>query len=543
MWSIIQKFIDDRFVNDKPTQVIIKTLCGLCVIYGTSRVLWSIKKIGLKKTIVAGVYTLTSQTPFLQNTIKSQQDAAIKQLEHSLLSKEDSKTQQYISLPQKGETQTILLERMKEWSEQERAKWSGGQVSGGIYHGDSALVSFLNQVYGLFSISNPLHPDIFPFVRKMEAEVVSMCINLFHGIPNQTCGTMSTGGTESILLACKSYRDQARALRGITQPEIIAPVTIHAAFDKAAHYFNIKLVHVPVDESFAVDLKALERAINRNTIAVAVSAPCFPQGIIDPVTAVAEITQRHGIGLHVDCCLGGLLLPFLPKAGFPVPAYDFAVAGVTSISADTHKYGYAPKGSSVILYHHPDLRRYQYYVTTDWTGGIYATPSISGSRAGGLIAATWAAMIHMGEEGYVECARDIMNAAKKIENGVRQITGLKVLGQPQMSVIAFGTDNSTIGKRLNIFNVSEAMSKREWHLNTLQNPASIHICCTYLHRQVADRFLKDLTASVEEVLSYPERFKNSSAALYGLNEAVPNNSTVSEIAVAYLDCLFKTRSQ
>lgn len=543
MWSRIQAYINERYTGHTPVQMITKTLWALCIIYGSSRVFWSIYIYGLKRTIVAAVYTLTSRTPLLQNTLKSQQDAAIKQLETSLLSKEDCKSQQYITLPIKGETQQALLQRMTEWSATERAKWCHGQVSGGIYHGGDELVAFLNQAYGLFSISNPLHPDVFPFVRKMEAEVVSMCINLFHGVVGQTCGTMTTGGTESILLACKSYRDQARALKGITEPEIIAPVTIHAAFDKAAHYFNIKLVHVPVDENYVIDLKALERAINRNTIAVAVSAPCFSQGTIDPVSAVAEITRRHNIGLHVDCCLGGLLLPFLPKAGYPVPPYDFSVAGVTSISADTHKYGYAPKGSSVVLYHHPDLRRYQYYITTDWTGGIYATPSISGSRAGGLIAATWAAMVHMGEEGYVECARQIMAAAKKIENGVKLIAGLRVLGEPGMSVVAFGTDNSTVGKRLNIYNLSEAMNKREWHLNTLQNPPSIHICCTYLHRNAADRFLQDLAASVEEVLSHPERFKNSSAALYGLNEAVPNNSTVSEIAMAYLDCLFKTRPQ
>jgi len=252
---------------------------------------------------------------------------------------------------------------------------------------------------------------------------------------------------------------------------------------------------------------------------------------------------EHKIGLHVDGCLGGFLLPFVEKAGYKVRPFDFRVAGVTSISADTHKYGYAPKGSSVVMYRNRRLRSSMYFVASQWTGGIYTTATMPGSRPGGLVAATWAALIRMGESGYVECARAIMQASKQIEAGIRQMDGIMVLGQPDMSVIAFGTDPRSLHP-INVLKVGEAMkSIGGWSLNVLQRPPSVHICCTYMHRNVADKFLNDLQQAIQQIRDNPKRFQSGSAAIYGLAQTIPDSALVDEIGLFFLDCLYETPKQ
>lgn len=237
-----------------------------------------------------------------------------------------------------------------------------------------------------------MHPDVFPGLRQMEAEVVSMVMNLYHA-PSEGGGSMTSGGSESILMSIKAHRDMARDLKGITEPELIAPVSAHAAFDKGCHYFGVKLIHVPVDDSGKVVISRVANAINSNTIMIVGSTPSFPHGALDDIPALSELACKHKIGLHVDSCLGGFLVPFMEKAGYPLPFLtDFRLAGVTSISCDTHKYGFAPKGSSVIMYRDKKIRKYQYFVQTEWSGGVYGSPTMAGSRPGALSAGCWAAM-------------------------------------------------------------------------------------------------------------------------------------------------------
>lgn len=332
----------------------------------------------------------------------------------------------HLSLPPNKTSSAELLTLLKKWSVAESSLWEKGQASGAIYHGGSELIDFMSKVYGLFCVSNPMHPDLFPYVRKMEGEVVSMLINIFHG-DSKCCGTLSSGGTESILLACKAYRDRGRDLHGVSTPEIVAPTTIHAAFHKAAHYFGMKLVLVDIDEqSGEVNIDDVRRAITRNTVLIAASAPNYPHGNIDDIEGLASLALERNIGFHSDCCLGGLLLPFVDKlqqmgklhglgySNDPLPPFDFRLKGVTSLSADMHKYGYATKGSSCIMYSSPELRHYQYFVSLSWTGGIYASPTLAGSRAGGVSASTWAVMVHFGEEGYLEVSERIIRTARKI---------------------------------------------------------------------------------------------------------------------------------
>jgi sphinganine-1-phosphate aldolase len=351
------------------------------------------------------------------------------------------------------------------------------------------------------------------------------------GMP--VAGTVSSGGTESILLAMKTYRDFARERRGIASPQIVAPVTAHAAFDKAARFFDMPLVRVPVGADYRADPAALAAAVTERTAVVVGSAPSFPHGVIDPIPQIAELAAQRGVGCHVDTCLGAFILPWAERLGYPVPPFDFRLPGVTSMSADTHKYGYAAKGSSVVLYRGKDLRQFQYYTVTDWPGGLYLSPTFAGSRPGALSATCWAALVSIGESGYTEAARRILHTGAKIRGGVAAIPGLHVLGDP-LWVIAFGA-----GDGLDIYQVMENMSHRGWSLNGLQRPPAVHIAVTLRHTApgVADRFLGDLAESVEEVRANPWA-STGMAPVYGM-AATLDADTVHQLLSGYLDMLFE----
>ncbi|KAI4813251.1 hypothetical protein KUCAC02_024589 [Chaenocephalus aceratus] len=479
-------------------------------------------------------FRLIRKIPFVGATIQTQLNKALDDMSASLCTLKEgmSYTKQ---LPSKGLSQSQVLDMIREYETLSEVKWENGCVSGTVYWGDESLTNLLVKVYGDFAWSNPLHPDIFPGVRKMEAEVVRMSCTLFHGGPN-SCGAVTSGGTESILMACKAYRDMAYD-RGIKYPEIVAPLSVHAAFDKAAHYFRMKLVHVPLDKkTMKVDVKAMRRAINKNTAMLVCSAPQFPHGIIDPIEEVAKLALRYSLPLHVDACLGGFLIVFMAKAGYPLAPYDFRVKGVTSISADTHKYGYAPKGSSVILYSDKKYRHYQYFVAPDWQGGIYASPSVAGSRPGGIIAACWATMMHIGEDGYIDATKKIISTARKIKTEISKIKGVFVFGDPEVSVVAIGSDE------FDIFRLSNALTTKGWNLNSLQYPSSIHICCTVLHTQkgVADQFVHDVKEQVAIILKNPKEKTTGMGAIYGMAQSIPDRSMVTEISRGFLDCLYST---
>ncbi|XP_034407318.1 sphingosine-1-phosphate lyase 1 isoform X1 [Cyclopterus lumpus] len=479
-------------------------------------------------------FRLIRKIPYVGATIQSQLNKALDDMSASLCTLKEgmSYTKQ---LPSKGLSQSQVLDKIREYETLNEVQWENGCVSGAVYWGDESLTNLLVKVYGDFAWSNPLHPDIFPGVRKMEAEVVRMACTLFRGGPS-SCGTVTSGGTESILMACKAYRDMAYE-RGVKYPEIVAPVSVHAAFDKAAHYFGMKLVHVPLDEkSMKVDVKAMKRAINKNTAMLVCSTPQFPHGIIDPVEEVAKLAVRYNLPLHVDACLGGFLIVFMAKAGYPLAPFDFRVKGVTSISADTHKYGYAPKGSSVILYSDKKYRHYQYFVAPDWQGGIYASPSVAGSRPGGIIAACWATMMHMGEDGYIDATKKIVSTARKIQKAICKINGVFVFGEPKVSVVAIGSDV------FDIFRLSNALTSKGWNLNTLQYPSSIHICCTVLHTKsgVADQFVRDVKEQVAIIMKNPKEKTTGMGAIYGMAQSIPDRSMVTEISRGFLDCLYST---
>lgn len=447
----------------------------------------------------------------------------------------------YARLPEVGRRQEAILEEMEAMREIEEGRWKDGFVSGAVYHGDWRHIEFLSKVYALNSQSNPLHADVWPSTTKYEAEIVSMTAAMLGSVAapqdigalEEIGGTVTSGGTESILLAMKTYRDRARECKGIKRPEIIVPVTAHAAFEKAAQYFNIKLARIPVDGKYCADVSAARGAINRNTIALVGSAPAFPHGTVDPIEELSELARRQGVGFHTDACLGGFILPWAERLGYPVPPFDFRLPGVTSMSADTHKYGYAAKGTSVVLYRGAELRRYQYFVTPDWPGGLYISPTLAGSRPGGLSAACWAAMLSMGEQGYLQAARMILETGAAIRKGIDAIPELRVLGDP-LWVIAFTSDE------MDIYRVLDFMTSRRWSLNGLQQPPAVHIAVTLRHTEpgVTERFIEDLKAAVAHVRAHPE-VSGGMAPVYGMAGSMPLRGVVSDLLKRYIDLLYK----
>jgi glutamate/tyrosine decarboxylase-like PLP-dependent enzyme len=440
-------------------------------------------------------------------------------------------------LPRKGLQREQVIKDMQALSAMETARWKDGFASGAVYHGNAEHIEFLNKVYALHSQSNPLHSDLWPSIAKYESEIVSMTAGMLGGgageAAREVCGVVSSGGTESILLAMKTYRDRARDRKRITRPEMVVPVTAHAAFDKAARYFNIKTIHIPVDESFRADVAEARKALSRNTIVVVGSAPSFPHGVIDPIQELSEMAHERKIGFHTDACLGGFVLPWAEKLGYPVPPFDFRLPGVTSLSADTHKYGYAAKGTSVILYRDARLRRYQYFKATDWPGGLYFSPTFAGSRPGALIATCRAAMLAMGAEGYLRSTQRILETAAVIKKGIQALPDLHILGDP-LWVIAFAS------KTLDIYRIMEYMTQRRWSLNGLHLPPCVHICVTLRHTRpgVAERFVSDLDAAVSHVREHPAE-KGAMAPVYGLAARIPVRGIVGDLIEKYMDMLYK----
>lgn len=329
----------------------------------------------------------------------------------------------------------------------------------------------------------------------------------------------------------------------------ILPETGHPAFRKAAQYFGIKL-HLVASPApnYQVDTRAVSRLINRNTVLIVGSAPNFPHGIMDDIPALSRLALRNKVCLHVDCCLGSFLVPLLEKAGFESQPFDFRLKGVTSISCDTHKYGFAPKGNSTVLYRTATLRKYQYYISPDWSGGVYASPGIAGSRPGALIAGCWASMMNVGETGYIDACVKIVGTTKKIVEAISTNPALEselmVLGKPLVSVVAFTAHN------LNVYDIADAMSAKGWHLNSLQNPPAIHVAVTLPIVKIWERLIADLEVVVEaekekervrlvEGHGTKGKAMGDSAALYGVAGSLPNKSVVVDLASAFLDTLYK----
>ena len=394
--------------------------------------------------------------------------------------------------PQRGRSREEVLAEIDVMSEVEDSPYHEGRISGSIYSGDEVHYAFLNEVFGHYSHANVLQRDMYPSATRFEGEIIAMTADLLHA--PEPCGVLTSGGTESLMNPLLVYREWGRA-RGITQPNVVLPVTAHPALDKGAHYFGIELRKAAVTDEFVADMNSVRSLVDANTVALVGSAGSYPHGLVDPIADLSALAIERGINLHVDGCLGAFILTWGEGLGYPVPVFDFRLPGVTSISADTHKYGFGLKGSSVLLYRHSDLRRLQYFIVPDWPGGLYTSPGMSGSRSGGIIAAAWAAMITLGRDGYAAIANDIFRTAAELRTVIETHDALRVLGDPFFNVAFTTTEKSG----LDIFHVNDFLASRRWRLNGLQRPAAVHFCITRPNTQpgVIDRFADDLTQAIE----------------------------------------------
>lgn len=424
-------------------------------------------------------------------------------------------------LPSKGMKSSTVKEKIDTLIKREHDIFRDHKVHGTVYYSDKKdVVNVVRDACKEFLYHNPLHYDMYPTATQMEAEVIAMTANLYNG-GREACGISTSGGTESILMAILTYRDWARDTKGIKHPELVAPKSAHVAFEKACHYFGIKYVTVDVDiRTGLAPLGKLKNAINSNTIAIVGSCASFPYGTIDDIPRLSKIAKRYKIGLHVDCCLGSFVIPFCNEHGVKIPHFDFQLDGVTTISVDAHKFGQAPKGVSVLLFKNKDLRRYAIYATAKWPGGIYATPTLAGSRPAAPIAGAWAVMMYYGLEGYSAQAKAVLEAAQKFAQGIRDtIPQLTIIGDPKTSVVAFRPTR----RNLDIYAVYDACSKKGWKMGALQKPPGMHLSVTPFNAQTIDSLLVDLKEAVESVLANPKAKKSGMSAIYGTANVMPES--------------------
>lgn len=439
-------------------------------------------------------------------------------------------------LPEKGLSKEEILQELAYMSSEENKKWLDGQCSGTMYHGGLEHYDFLNKVFSMFSYVNMLQRDLCPSMTKFEAEVLAMVAKMLHGEEvrkvngmDEVAGAVTSGGTDSIFNAMFAYREWGRLDKGITAPEVIAPVTIHPAHLKAAHYLGMKVVRVPVNTDQEADVNAMRKQINSNTVALAGSAGTYPHGVVDPISQLSDLALEHGLGLHVDGCLGGFILPWIEKLGYDVPVFDFRLPGVTSITCDTHKYGYSLKGSSTVMFRNKNWRRYIYFAQEDWPGGMYCTPTTQGSRSGGLAAAIWAAMMIMGEEGYLKAAKAIMEASDRIREGIAQIPEMRIVGK---STFVIGLTSDVVDP----YFVNDYLQMKGWRMNGCQNPPGFHFCMTLLQAQpgIAEQFVKDLKDGVEFAKNPPYEVSKT-GFLYGMGNSVDGSVMMHLGLEAFLD--------
>jgi glutamate/tyrosine decarboxylase-like PLP-dependent enzyme len=483
-------------------------------------------------------------------------------------------TESGIRFPSKGKSKAEVISALKD-ARQRDVRWRDGKAFSLVYYAGEEVSQLVKEAYEMFFSENALNPTAFPSLRKFESEVISMCSSLLGGDESVT-GTMTSGGTESLLMAVKTAREWGRSHKTeVDLPEMVLPSTAHPAFEKAAHYFGVQPVHVPVGDDFRAQVDLMEAAITPNTVLMVGSAPSYPQGVVDPIGQLAFLAQKHEILFHVDACVGGFMLPFVRKLGYPVPDFDFQVPGVTSISADLHKYGYAAKGASVILYRSRDLRLHQFFVHTDWAGGIYASPAMAGSRPGGAIAAAWAVLHFLGEEGYLGIVKKVMQVTDRLKVGVAKIDGVQILSNPEMSVLALASDQH------DIYEIGDEMTLRGWYMDRQQFPPSLHITLNYAHNGVIDEFLDDLASAVKKarkpswhkfkdmflvwlarmlVRLLPENLVSKimgrasgflgvegselpqrSAAMYGMISTLPNRGDLKTLVLNLLDEMFSVK--
>lgn len=413
-----------------------------------------------------------------------------------------------MSLPERGREHDDIIEQL-ETMRVDDANWRDGRTFGLVYDGGPDVHAIAEAAASMYLHENALNTLAMPSLGEIQRQVVGSMAELLHG--DQAAGFMTSGGTESILMAVKSARERAREQRGIERGQIVLADSAHAAFHKGAHYFGLETIVVPVGADYRCDVDAMAGVVTDRTVLVVGSAPQYPHGVIDPIDDLAAVAEEADANMHVDACMGGFVLPFMERAGEEIPPWDFRVPGVTTISLDVHKLGYAPKGASIILHRSKELRRYQTYTFDDWLGGFYASPSMQGSRSGQPMASAWAVMQRLGLDGYERLTRRTLEAARTIRAGVRAIDGLTIVGEPIAQLMAITIEDGW-NDRLDIFAVGDALAAKGWYLDRQHRPDSLHATVSNGNAPVADQFLDDLADSVAETLDHTADDRSTSYA-------------------------------
>jgi glutamate/tyrosine decarboxylase-like PLP-dependent enzyme len=395
------------------------------------------------------------------------------------------------SIPENGASWDAIRKELESLGKSD-ADWRSARTAVYVFNPGEDVMRVAKDAYAMYQSENALGPLAFPSLKRMEEEVVGMGLSLLHA-PEGAAGNMTSGGTESILMAVKACRDQARAAgRDTRGAEIVAPISAHPAFDKAAHYLDLRVVRVPVAPDLKADVPAMEVAIGERTIMLVGSAPCFPYGLIDPIEALDAVARARDLWLHVDACVGGYFAPFARMNGIDVPPFDFELGGVRSMSADLHKYGYAAKGASTVLHRSEEQRQYQVFEFDGWPSGHMQTPTLAGTRPGGAIASAWAVMHYLGVDGYREKTRQVTDTRERLTAGVEKL-GLQVYGDPKLALVAYGADD------LDMRAVYGQLFRKGWFTGFTTEPASIHLMISPAHAEVLDAYLDDVRAAVEHV--------------------------------------------
>jgi glutamate/tyrosine decarboxylase-like PLP-dependent enzyme len=400
------------------------------------------------------------------------------------------------SIPAHGLPKEEVFSKLEELRNNDVA-WRTGKAFAYVYDGGREVEEVAKKAFNAFMTENGLDPTAFPSLLRFENDLIAMARAHLRG-DEKVVGSFTSGGTESIILAMKTARDWARKTRGMADVEVIVPVTAHAAFHKAGAYLGIKVVTTPIDPTtMRADVAAMKAAINERTAMLVGSASGYAHGVVDPIGEIAGLAKERGILCHVDGCIGGFVLPYFKRFGADVPDFDFSVPGVTSMSMDLHKYALTPKGASVVLYANDDLRRHQFFACASWTGYTMVNTTVQSTKSGGPLAAAWAVMHFLGDEGYVKIMRALYDAKNAIEAGIRAIPGLYVMGKPEMTLLGFTSDE------LPIFPIVDEMKKRGWLIQPQLayggSKENLHITIQPSNVPHAEAFLTDLRASVDAV--------------------------------------------
>jgi len=408
-------------------------------------------------------------------------------------------------MPATGESFDDVLAALEEFRSGD-VRWRDGRAFTLAYNAGPDVLAVAEEAYRRFATENGLNTHAFPSLQRIQSEVVAIVADWFQG-GSDAAGFITSGGTESLLLAVKGSRERGRSERNITTPNVVLPTSAHAAFEKACHYFGVESRRVPVRADWRADVAAMEAAIDENTVMLVASAPQYPQGVIDPVAEIAALAHHRDINCHVDACMGGVTLTYLARLGYPIPAWNFEVPGVTSISVDLHKYGYSAKGCGVLVHRSKALRAHHTYVTTNWLGGMYGSSGVLGTKGGGPWAAAWAVLHYLGDEGYLRVTAEARRACETLTAAIESIPELALRARPDSTLLAFGGRDG-----LDVFAVADELWRHGWYVDRQGPPDSLHCTVNAVHSTVIDEFIVALRSAVQNV---KRQQTTGSAGAYG----------------------------